>query len=497
MLERLFATAEQSQLSSRYRTTSYNGLCGFLEQGSKSEIQKLQDLCNGPLIWDRALTLYLQRAQDPQSRPMRQLLTTLARLLEARRASVNENHSLENNMMRKPVSRCMEHIYGHEDMSCVKSSMLVLDMFISKRMVDPAFLVDPSLIKESICLKAEVDTPCESSPGKLVDYFISNVLRWARHMDIVPSARRLLVSFARATLALSSFPMSVDHAQGAMPVWVLPVQRMIDEYPDMLEVLEQHIIPDLLRVDPIATSKFLQELPLEELLCGNSGMVPEKDIRFCLLVFRVMSEMQLPIDLSRHDRPLVAADTWADQFSKGSFRPPEARRLPLPERLASSLLYHASCDVRTASLSLLIRSSTTTQPLSTFCLYTLKCALPHFCLEPDAKVRNEVVSVIKRLCVRLQGAITRMRKLQQAGSSQEDVNQSGFKNCAREAFSSESIMLRIHVEFVTWLYNFLSSELQLTASHSRHIVALRSLGFVVSSGLNVITEVGTLPEKNS
>ena len=170
--------------------------------------------------------------------------------------------------------------------------------------------------------------------------------------------------------------------------------------------------------------------------------------------------------------------------------------LSLSEQLASALLYHYSCDVRITALSLLIKSTSTVQPLSEFSLDTLQRVLPHFYLEYDAKARNELISLIKRLCIRLQAATARMQKLKRTTTCQgnNDFETGKHQTLLRgDVIHSE----RSHIEFMTWFHEFLLGELQPAASYQRHITALRSLVFVFSSRLNDQMEVSALYEENS
>ena len=232
---------------------------------------------------------------------MRQVLATLIKLL-VNDTRVSGGTSLDNTMLRDSITRCMAHVYGHEDLSCVKPSMIVLDTLLSKKLISPTSLIDPRLNEVSLATKINsLDTKeqCENSSRKSIDHFINNVLRWARHLDIMPSASRLLVSFVRATLSTTDFPMPTGPTNSAISVWISPVRKMIHRHPDMLEFLEQHILPDLLRIDAAATSKLIQEMPMEHLLRRHTSKVSEKDIRFCLLISRVMDELCLTIDLGR------------------------------------------------------------------------------------------------------------------------------------------------------------------------------------------------------
>ena len=236
---------------------------------------------------------------------MRQLLATLTKLLEAVVTDANGNRGPDTSVFVKPVARCIAHVFGYEDLSCVKPSMLVLDMFISKELISPTFLINQSLQTDS-CHSKGADTGAgkssQRSSREHVDYFISHILRWARHLDITPSARRLLVSFVKAALATNDFATSINCEHAAIPLWLPPVQRMIHEYPDTLETLERHILPDLLRLDPTATSRLVQEMPMEDILRGDTGEISVDEIRFCLLVSRILSEVHPDIDLGRHDR---------------------------------------------------------------------------------------------------------------------------------------------------------------------------------------------------
>ena len=149
---------------------------------------------------------------------------------------------------------------------------------------------------------------------------------------------------------------------------------------------------------------------------------------------------------------------------------------------------HLSCDVRIAGLSLLVSSSSSSQPFSIPVLKVLQRHLPYFQVETDAGARNDFASTVKRLCIRLQGAIFRLQK---SFNTQDSLT---FKHhFERTAMTSgileRKTLLDAHLEFVRWYIGFISYELHTLASYQRHFSGLKAFVRLHSSGLLQLPEV--------
>lgn len=161
-----------------------------------------------------------------------------------------------------------------------------------------------------------------------------------------------------------------------------------------------------------------------------------------------------------------------------------APHLSPSQNLCLSLQDHVSPDVRIKALSTFIQSAASAQPFSSQALDILKNILPGYHGESDAQVRNEFLSVIKRLCTRLRDTIRRLQKAKQR-EIEGDTTKTTIKWTAliSEADNNQAKALNDHVRFFRWYCAFLDRELQPTASYQRHITSLKIVHNIITSRL--------------
>ena len=110
-----------------------------------------------------------------------------------------------------------------------------------------------------------------------------------------------------------------------------------------------------------------------------------------------------------------------------------------------------------------------------------------FHAEVDAKARNDFISVIKRLCLRIKGAIARMHKA--SGSATADISDQIFPKPHNRPYDDEKDLFEKQKWFVSWYIDFLVREMQPTASYQRHITALKIMHYIVHIGLYMMNTV--------
>ena len=139
-----------------------------------------------------------------------------------------------------------------------------------------------------------------------------------------------------------------------------------------------------------------------------------------------------------------------------------------------TLLEHSSPSVRNAALLMVAHSSSSNRPISAEMLYCLQQKIPFFHAEANTKARNDFLSIMRRLCLRVHGAIIRMRKLD------ESTNARIPSQNASPSPQSLNDLLNRQIHFVNEYAEFLCSDLQATASYQRHITALKILHYMIS-----------------
>lgn len=139
------------------------------------------------------------------------------------------------------------------------------------------------------------------------------------------------------------------------------------------------------------------------------------------------------------------------------------------------------------------------RPLSRAALEQLQIHMWDFFEETDARIRNDYLSLIKRLFTKLELIATRLDKLDSGTTSQGGRHTN--KALAGEQVEDYRALLAANVRFLRAYQDRIPAELVPTASYQRHILALKSLIFLqqlqlpesvakVSDLEAIITDVG-------
>ena len=286
LLEKLFTTVELQQLSSSHRAAACNTLCAYLEQRSLCDPQDFHPLVLDQSTWDRLLRVYLERFQDPSSKPMKQFLETLTKCLKAAyglKVATGER-------TQTTISRCLDHIFSRDDLARVKPAMHVILLFLKKDIVGLPQVVELYAKDHTDAIATEPNLMLSG-----VRLVVGNVLRWAQFLDIAPVAGKLLRA---VLLSLDTWPLDIPthvHLERAAPVWGGMIHDFIRDDPRRIDHVERYILPPLLEVNQADNSKFLQSLRLERLLKASICTVSEDDARLCLLVVKVCVDKNIDL----------------------------------------------------------------------------------------------------------------------------------------------------------------------------------------------------------
>lgn len=311
----VISTAKCTRFSATHRASACNALCGLLEVGIASSSLQLRTLCLSASTWNQIFDVFLQRSENAKSKPMRQVLVTLVKIL-SRIRDVNTVCSIMDAASKKLLAVILEH----ECLSFVKPAMQALEHFISKQVIDiPDFLtrvnqIRPSeddaryplrvaasiyhsgdgqglhatLLPPSVIQSVGPNPPQLSRWTSATHHFIWSVLECVRiNTDLAPAAGRLLSSFL---VSLQRTIFEENQCGKELDVWIRPVYGFMKQHPDLIEVFVHQILPDLLRLDTSTGTKFLKILPLRELECGFTGHLDMVDIQLFLMAFRISQE---------------------------------------------------------------------------------------------------------------------------------------------------------------------------------------------------------------
>ena len=401
-------------------------------------------------------------------------MLTLVRLIS--------NHPVEKEkllLLRFGIHVATQAIRKQHDFADIKAALQVLEYFINSGLVGAAEVAQskgPEKVgitwKKSTNKDDQNPDTQQEEVNHSVQKFALSVLEWMQYPDCAPAVGRFLPVYFKSLEGSQSdraVPTSKDHV---VPLWITPVKRALERHHGLLEVFEIQILPGLLRLGPADVRGFVQLLPLESIQHGNIGSSSISDIQLCLLVAKTAEDSSL-----------------RKYFSQGH------SSLDV-ENLGISLLEHSSSSVRIAALSLLVSSSASARPFCRRVLRRIRQYIPYFHVEVNAKPRNEFIALMKKLCMRLQGAtMSLLRRSQESNSlTEEQIREQthiAAPSVARsdgeglmssgysiEVLDQESHILEEHLAFRKWYMVFILQELRPTASYQSHITALKILEFL-------------------
>ena len=299
LLEKVLCTAEQPTLSAAHRAAACNALCGLVGRGAVSVVEEQRNLYLNATVWCRIITMYLERSGVVQAKPMRQVLTMLMKLL-----SLMADVEVATSLAKYAALKCVSIICSREDVSCVRAAMNVLEAFLNSGIMKSSSLVTLSSI--SCAEKYVGDAPefqnmqtesrlMDSGHSKVssISEFGKTVIGWLSEVDIAPAAGRLLVSFFKNLKEDTSTDNLSAMSSSPIPLWFLLIREVVHGETYLIEEIEHHVLPGLLRIDSSSIIHILRTLPLERLVRGEVGSVPEEEIRLCLVLIVVMKDLGL------------------------------------------------------------------------------------------------------------------------------------------------------------------------------------------------------------
>ena len=293
LITALYTTLASSQTSLGHGAAICDALCGLLELCEASSNTKIKLLAFDCAAWTQIFEIYLTSSENHKSKPMGHLLSTLIRIV-----SRYPNEPGRVFLIRHAVSGAVLALDGDNELSSVKAAIQVLERFISKNIINSYQLM--SILDEKKELgfvsvaasKLQLIKPLRHLEWvNLMDGFVSCVLRWVHHPNVAPSIGRFISTFFLSLQKDLAECEPEECMSPELPLWFRPIQRTLEEQPELLHGLEKHVLPSLLRLNSADTQTFLATLPLEDLQGGIIGVHTIGDIQLCLLTVRIFVEL--------------------------------------------------------------------------------------------------------------------------------------------------------------------------------------------------------------
>lgn len=278
-----------------------NALCGFMEQGSSSQIPSLTELCFGLETWQALLGIFFARSQCNKSGPMKQVLKTLFSLWTR-----NPDTSIKTQVVQFGTQGSLEVIMSEEHSASGKPALQFLDKFLTKGAITASYVVSsPGVITQDGMAgrnAANVSQTHDTVPGMEARFpsenklrgCVFNLLRWVEYDDTAAAAGRLLCALIKALL-----DEDVSGRDLVLPTCMDSIKQLVRWNSVTIQHLMHHVLPGLFRLNQKYTCDFLNSMPLLDLVQGDIGELSDSDLEICLLWVQVAEEMGLPISLSK------------------------------------------------------------------------------------------------------------------------------------------------------------------------------------------------------
>ncbi|KAK5698320.1 hypothetical protein LTR17_023762 [Elasticomyces elasticus] len=427
-----------------YRVAAWNTLCALLEQCSQHA-----DVAVRSAIftrwWTRSFDLYLSQAQSVRPKSARQLLATLAAVLQR-----TDDVAAENVKGHACIKLLEPLVAGHDD-GRAKICALAMTHFVSKGL----FTVDHVVRQHTLILplSGKLDEVVNHADLEGVLYVL---FQWVGRADFGSTIGQLV------SVLLDGVQESTQVQQShGLPLWALPLRRALQADSIDVATLRAHLLPTLLKRSSSDYFHFLKSIgfrsffDLEEVHgAEHTGTATQMQL--------LCASVQVGKDSG------MLCETEARSMYQ------EDGVVYLPIRNIAHLLQRESSTARLTALSLLITSRTSTRPMHPTALKAVKKNLHHLIADTDANFRSEVCGLVQRLIDRIR-AIMAVAARQ---ASRAAVSTSGGDTALADVSHS-------HADFLSWLISFLQWELRPTASYQRHISALKCILIVARSGLDV------------
>ncbi|MCJ1314415.1 hypothetical protein MMC25_008097 [Agyrium rufum] len=452
----LVRSANSLNPSQTYRAAACNALCGFLEHGSNSSLEKLQIFCSRSEVWIVLVSVYLERSSDTKPKILRQILTSIVKFLTTTSAKFTDGNAICTAIVERSLALALQSIVSDDDSGAARAAMQLLETFLAKNLVSAHGLLSHELLCNS---------GPDGSPNQEKDLdgqrFVNELLGWVEHQDVSPAIGRLLRVFFVSWTA----PNSDEEATDKPPLWAESLQRILKRQPELLPSISNQILPGLLSISPAESVRFVEIFHLRQ--CSPNGSIGDDvDLGLILATVRIMIEAypdQLDSLTAQSMGELSSNFGKTDEDTPTKSEDFDICKFCLP------LLTYYNPDVRLRALDLLLFKS-------------------------DPRCRGEFISIMRHLFQRLDAVIHRMRKDNTAKGSPMSINKSLSNEdtqIAQNLVSHGRNVLVEHISLISWYFCYLSEELEPTASYQRHISALKLLQIMM--GKNLFTYLESSP----
>ena len=311
ILEKLLRTAEYSWTTGNQVAKVCDALCGFLGLCSTAASPQLQGICREFEILHRTLVFYISRAGDGKAKTMRHVLKTLLKLISNGPEGNTEAYKDVSKFIQAAVLQCLKNMFPIESSSQAKASMMVLEAFLATHIIEvsdiiyrincPVVGANYKTTIDKVNLQVELE-PARSVSSETLhasfEILVAQVLYWVEFADVAPAAGRFLTSLFEALEKGDRLKLELAQLPSLSSFWVIPLRKILQEEPGIMDAVAHHILPHLLRVNASGTGYLFKSLSYRKLVERDYGSIEEADIRLCLSILPVVEDTAMSESLS-------------------------------------------------------------------------------------------------------------------------------------------------------------------------------------------------------
>ncbi|QQK40766.1 Armadillo-like helical [Penicillium digitatum] len=446
----LVQTLSTASISPPHSAEACNAASAFIDAASKSQCDATRQLIFSQEAWLSIFDICLTRYEDAKPRPVKQLLASITAIL-AKCHQGATRFALQTSI----IDALIPSIVLGEPQSRLRGCLVFLETFIRKDALLPSEfipLIRQWLLKNTdkwptlFASDHETLSPGESGPafdtasGSLSDETAARIFVLGL---LIQTNNRTMAVPAGNVLAILIQKMKPEHSPGKLSAMLLQ---------------------PLFTIDPNGFKNFLDTLPVKSLLKGDMTDAPEEEHMVLFAALQIGKKVNLV-----HEDYI---------FNVGKMKLDENEALVIKSDVIGKFLLHREANIRIAALSLLITAFSTVKPFTVQATKAILRGLPSMHAESDAHTRGEILSLTRKLFVRLKGGIVKdgdiALKTEKAATK---LAQSQVRNEAETR------------EFLKAYLKLLGNDLRLAASYPRHITALKALKLLLDSGLDPRIEV--------
>lgn len=254
MLQALLDTAHIQTLSPAHGVVACNVLCGTIEQCTQSRQKEIAELVLCTDTRQKLLEIYIDCYDTAKPKAMKQVLSTLVKLLTKSRDVLSSSEPID-----LACFRCFELGLRARDRTRAKPVLHALTLFLSRSLLSTSdlFVLYGSFLGNVRNTLGQASENIAHWAGKLV----SDILDWTPVGDVAPAAGQLL------TAVFGDASSAARQAGGqSLPFWVQPLMKGIQARPTELEAFRCHAFPALFQSGVNDFFSFLEYLGLKQQL---------------------------------------------------------------------------------------------------------------------------------------------------------------------------------------------------------------------------------------